>query len=96
VAGLGVLLVSFVQTPEQLGPISAMLNIVMGVIGGAFGTGALLPLGYLSLIYWGTDAFTKLAAGNNDILLNLAVLLLEGALLFGIGLFLFNRRVEVV
>jgi hypothetical protein len=47
------------------------------------------------MIYWGTDAFNKLAADNPDILLNLAVLIIEGLILFGVGLVLFNRRVEV-
>src|SRR5690606_26571738 len=95
VAGLGVLLMGLARTPAQVGPVGASLNILRGAVGGAFGFAPVLPVGYLSLIYWGTDAFNKLSLGNADILLNLAALLGGGALLFGIGLFLFNRRVEL-
>lgn len=95
VAGFGVLLTGIARTPEQVGPVGAIINIIMGAVGGAFGFAPVFPLAYLSFIYWGTDGFNKLAAGNLDIGLNLVVLLAAGALLFAVGLFLFNRRVEV-
>ncbi len=96
VAGFGILLTSLVQTPEQAGPIGAVFNLVMAVTGGAFGGLPMFPVAYTSLIYWGTDAFQKLAAGNNDVLLNLGVLMAMGIVLFAVGVFLFDRRVEVM
>src|SRR5690606_26543616 len=66
VAGLGVLLMGLARTPEQVGPVGAILNILMGAVGGAFGFAAVLPVGYLSLIYWGTDAFNKLSLAKAD------------------------------
>ena len=95
VAGLGVLLMGLARTPEQVGPVGAILNILMGAVGGAFGFMPVFPVAYLSLIYWGTDAFTKLSAGNNDIGINLLALLIGGSVFFAVGLFLFNRRVEL-
>ena len=95
VSGLGVLLTGIARTPEQVGPIGAVINIIMAVLGGAFGFAVGAPLAYLSMIYWGTDAFQKLSAGSGDIALNVAVLLAQGGIMFAVGLFLFNRRVEV-
>ncbi|MBZ0300817.1 MAG: ABC-2 transporter permease [Anaerolineae bacterium] len=95
VSGLGVLLMGLAQTPEQVGPVGAVLNIVMGAVGGAFGFPPVIPISYLSLIYWGTDAFGKLAVGSTDIGLNLLALVAAGVVLYGVGLFLFNRRVEL-
>ena len=95
VGGLGVLLTGLARTPEQVGPIGAIINIVMGVFGGAFGSPPVFPPAYLSLIYWGTDAFNKLANGNLEIGLNLLVLVAVGILFFAVGLFLFNRRIEI-
>jgi ABC-2 type transport system permease protein len=95
VAGLGVLLMALAKTPEQAGPIGAVLNIIMGAVGGGFGFPPVVPVAYLSIVYWGTDTFSKLSLGSTDIGLNLLALLLFGGLLFGVGLYLFNRRVEI-
>jgi ABC-2 type transport system permease protein len=95
VAGLGVLLTGLARTPEQVGLVGAILNIVMGAVGGGFGFPPVFPLAYLSLIYWGTDAFSKLSRGNLDIVPNLLALGVGGAILFAVGLFLFNRRVAL-
>ena len=95
VAGLGVLLMALAQTPEQVGPIGAVINIVMGAVGGGFGFPPVAPLSYLSIVYWGTDAFSKLSLGSADIGFNLLALLVFGGLLFGVGLYLFNRRIEI-
>jgi ABC-type transport system involved in multi-copper enzyme maturation permease subunit len=95
VAGFGVLLTGLARTPEQVGPISAVVNIGLAAISGAFGFAPVLPLAYVSMIYWGTDAYSKLAAGNADILLNMVVLAGQGVLLFIVGLWLFNRRIEI-
>lgn len=96
VSGLGVLLTSLARTPEQVGPIGAVINIVMALTGGGFGVPPILPLAYISFIYWGTDAFFKLAANDSDIWLNMAVLMIYGLVMFGVGSVLFSRRVEVI
>lgn len=95
VSGLGVLLTGLARTPEQVGLVGAILNIIMGVLGGAFGFAVGAPLSYLSMIYWGTDAFQKLASGSGDIALNVVVLLAQGVVMFALGLFLFNRRIQL-
>ncbi|MEQ8672149.1 MAG: ABC transporter permease [Aggregatilineales bacterium] len=95
VAGLGVLLSGIVRTPEQMGSVGAIVNIVLGVAGGVFFSPLPSPIREMSFIYWGVDAFTKLSENNPDILINLFALLVQGTLFFVIGLFLFNRRVEI-
>ncbi|MFN8372387.1 MAG: ABC transporter permease [Anaerolineae bacterium] len=99
VAGLGVLLVSIARTPEMANTMGSVINITMAVLGGAFfsvsAIPALQPLTALSLVHWGTDAFTKLAQGNPDIGLNIAVMLVQGVVMFLAGFWLFNRRFNV-
>lgn len=95
VAGLGVMIVGAVRTPEQVSAFGIIFNMVMGLVGGAFGFPAMLPVGYISPIYWGVDGFTKLSRGNTAIGLNIGVLLVIGAILFAIGTWLFNRRLDI-
>ncbi len=95
VSGLGVLLIAFVQRPEQVGPVGSIINILLAMLGGAFGFSVPEPIARVSLVYWATDAMAKLGVGNLDVTLNALALALQGALLFGIGLWLFRRRVEV-
>ena len=79
---------------EQANIVGSVLNIALGVLGGAFGFQLPSSIAQVSLIYWARDAFDKLAAGRGDISLNILVLFVEGAVLFLIGLVLFNRRFE--
>ena len=95
VSGLGVLLIAFVQRAEQVGPVGSIINILLAMLGGAFGFSVPEPIARVSLVYWATDAMAKLGAGNLDVALNALALALQGALLFGVGLWLFRRRVEV-
>lgn len=95
VAGLGVMIVGAVRTPEQVAAFGMVFNMIMGILGGAFGFPAPLPLGYVSPIYWGVDGFSKLARGNAAIGLNIVVLLVMGSVLFAIGTWLFNRRLDI-
>ena len=95
VSGLGVLLIAFVQRPEQVGPVGSIINVLLTMLGGGFGFSVPEPIARVSLVYWATDAMAKLGAGNLDVALNALALALQGALLFGVGLWLFRRRVEV-
>jgi ABC-2 type transport system permease protein len=94
VSGLGMFLAGVLKGIEQANIVGSVLNIALGVLGGAFGFQLPRSIAQVSLIYWARDAFDKLAAGRGDISLNILVLFVEGAVLFLIGLVLFNRRFE--
>ena len=95
VSGLGVFLAGLLKDMEQALTIRQVLTMALGVLGGTFGFQLPRSVAQFSLVYWGRDAFDLLAAGHGDIWLNLLVLFVEGAVLFGIGLFFFNRKFEV-
>ncbi len=95
VAGLGVLIVGIARTQEQVSSFGMIFNMLMGIVGGAFGFPAVLPFGYISPIYWGVDGFNRLARGNAAIGLHVVVLLAGGLALFALGSALFNRRLDV-
>jgi ABC-type Na+ efflux pump permease subunit len=95
VTGLGTFLAGIAKTPEQGATIGQLLNFALAILGGAFGFQLSENLSRFSLIYWGTNAFQKLAANQYDIGLNLLVLLAHGVILFGIGFWLFNRRLDI-
>lgn len=97
VSGLGMLLVGVIRTPEQVNTISPVINIAMAALGGSFGFALPQAVSQFSLIYWGTQAFHQIASGaaTGDIVLHLLVLVAQGAVMFGIGLVLFNRRFEM-
>jgi ABC-type transport system involved in multi-copper enzyme maturation permease subunit len=95
VSGLGMLLAGVLKGIEQANIVGSVLNIALGVLGGAFGFQLPRSVAQYSLIYWARDAFDTLAAGRGDISMNILVLFAEGALMFAIGLFLFNRKFEV-
>ncbi|MBI1257731.1 MAG: ABC transporter permease subunit [Chloroflexi bacterium] len=99
-AGLGTVVAALVRTPEQGNVIGGVISLVMGVFGGAFFNTAIFPdflksLSHLTITYWGTDAFTRLAQNQTDIGQNLAVLFVMGIVLFVAGLTIFNRRLSV-
>jgi linearmycin/streptolysin S transport system permease protein len=99
-AGLATLVASLVRTPEQGNVIGGVVTIAMGIFGGAFfGTSVLpsfiQPFTHLTLVFWGTDAFTKLAQNQTDIGANLLALLAMGVVLFVAGLAIFNRRLSI-
>jgi ABC-2 type transport system permease protein len=95
VSGLGVFLAGLLKDMEQAVTIRQVLTMTLGVLGGTFGFQLPRSVAQFSLVYWGRDAFDTLAAGHGEIWLNLLVLFVEGAVLFGIGLFFFNRKFEV-
>jgi ABC-2 type transport system permease protein len=95
VSGLGMLLAGILKGVEQASVVGSVLNIALGVLGGAFGFQLPRTVAGFSLIYWAREAFEILAAGRGDVTLNILVLFAEGAVLFVVGLFLFNRKIEV-
>ena len=92
VSGLGILLAGVLKGIEQANIVGSVLNIALGVLGGAFGFQLPRSVAQVSLIYWARDAFDTLAAGRGDVSLNILVLFAEGIVMFVIGLFLFSRR----
>ena len=95
VSGLGVFVVGLARTPEQVVLFGPMINITLAVLGGAFGFALPDQAAQFSLIYWGVDAFVKLANAQTDIVLNLLVLFAQGIVLFLLGAWLFKRRLNL-
>lgn len=96
VSGLGVLIVGLARTPDQVRLIGPLITTIFGALGGSFAF--FLPRGVaqLSPIWWGTEALRKLAAGEFDIGLHVAVLLGVGLLFATVGTFFFRRRMELI
>jgi len=95
VSGFGMFLAGVIKGIEQASVVGSVLNIALGVLGGAFGFQLPRSVAMVSLIYWARDALDTLAAGRGDVSLNILVLFVQGVVLFLIGLFLFNRKFEV-
>lgn len=97
--GWGMLITALVKTPGQASSFGSAVMLIFGILGGSFFDISQLP-GWFRVFSritpnaWGLDGFTALAAGGGlvDIMPNIAGLLVMGALLFGISLFLFIRR----
>jgi ABC-type transport system involved in multi-copper enzyme maturation permease subunit len=95
VSGLGMLMAGIIKSPEQAQVFSSVLNIGLAVLGGAFGFSLPQSISQFSLVYWGRNAFDMLAVGQSDIGLNVMVLIVQGLVMFAIGIVLFNRRFEL-
>jgi ABC-type Na+ efflux pump permease subunit len=93
-SGVGVLLIGLARTPEQGQTFGSVVNLALAFLGGAFGAQFPQSLAQFSMIYWSTDAFRKLSNYQTDIGLNLVVLLVQGVIIFAIGFWLFNRRLD--
>jgi ABC-type multidrug transport system permease subunit len=93
--GLGTLLAGIARTPEQSAIIAQLINLAMAFLGGAFGFQLPESIARFSLLYWGTNAFQKLASNQTDIWLNVLVLSAFGVVLFSIGFWFFNRRLDI-
>lgn len=98
-AGVGMIAAAVGRTAEQGQIIGSVIGILMGILGGAFFDLAALGdfeiLTRLSIVRWGSEGFTRLAAGQGDILVNVVVLTLLGAAFFGISLYAFYRRQDI-
>ena len=95
VSGLGVFLVGLARTPEQVVLFGPLVNISLAILGGAFAFSLPDQIAQFSLIYWGVDAFSKLANAQTDIGLNMVVLFAQGLVLFLLGAWLFKRRLNL-
>ncbi len=95
VSGIGVLIVGVARTPEQVQIVGPLVNTLLGMLGGSFGFSLPPSLSKLSLIYWGTSAFEKLASGQADIGINLLMLALQGLFFFVVGSWFFRRRLNL-
>ena len=95
VTGLGVFVVGLARTPEQVQIFAPMINIALAVLGGAFGFTLPDQVAKLSMIYWGVEAFIKLANAQTDVAVNLLTLFAQGIALFLLGAWLFKRRMNL-
>jgi ABC-type Na+ efflux pump permease subunit len=95
VSGVGMFMASIASTPEQGQVFMPVISIALAALGGAFGFALPRAVAMFSLIYWGRDAFERLAAGQGGIGLHVLVLAVQGIVLFIIGIVLFNRRFKV-
>ena len=95
VSGLGMFLAGILKGVEQANVVGSVLNIALGVLGGAFGFQLPQAISQFSFIFWGRQAFEILASGHGSASINILVLFVEGIVLFFIGLFLFNRKFEI-
>ena len=66
VSGLGMLLAGVLKGIEQANIVGSVLNIALGVLGGAFGFQLPRSVAQVSLIYWARNAFDILASGRGD------------------------------
>jgi hypothetical protein len=94
VSGVAVFIAGIARNRVQAQAIGTIVTMLLALLGGAFG----FQLGaaqQLSLVYWGVDGFRTLSESSGAIGLHLAVLLAQGVILFAVGSWLFNRRIEV-
>lgn len=94
VTGIGAIVAAAAKTPEAAQTIGTVISMAMAVAGGAFGFSVPMPIPYLSVVYWGTDAFTELAMNRTGYGIPVLVLLAAGIATFSLALWLFNRRLS--
>ncbi len=98
-SGIGTIVAALVKTPEQGNIIGGVISLAFGVLGGAFfsvdGIPGIREFRVITPNYWGVDAFTKLAQGDQNIGLNLLVMVGIGVVFFALGVIIFNRRLNV-
>jgi ABC-2 type transport system permease protein len=99
--GFGTLIAALSRTRQQANVIVNAIMILMGIAGGTFfaSTSSRPPMGLLSQLtvnYWANNAFSTLAQTGDltAVLPNLAALLAVFVVGFGIGVYLFSRRLE--
>jgi len=98
-AGLGVLLISFVKTSRQAGPVMGGALTALGMLGGLFTANITMPEAFNRLATftpqgWVVRGWKIVLNGQpaTDLLLPLLVMLVVGVIMFMIGAFRFHRR----
>jgi hypothetical protein len=92
---VGVLIVGLADSPEQVQLIGPIATLLLGALGGIFGTLASPAVARFAPTWWGIDALHKLAAQQLDIGPNLLVLFGVGGLFAVVGTYFFRRRMEL-
>ena len=97
--GIGTAIAGFAKTYAQAANYGRALLTLMGVVGGVFFPIDLFPdrvriLSRVTLHYWAMDGYVTLATGGlaSDIVWNVVVLVIMGALFFGAGTWFLQRR----
>ena len=98
-AGFGVMLVSFIKTTRQAGPVVGGVLSTTGMLGGLFTTAVAMPAAFDTLTLampqgWALRGW-KLAldgAGAGDVVSPVLVMLAMGIVFFAIGVFNFRKR----
>jgi ABC-type multidrug transport system permease subunit len=98
--GVGTLIAGVAKDRVQAAVLINAVMIVMGIAGGTFfasstGSPPLGPISLLTLNWWATEGFMKLAQTNVVPLQNVAALLIIFAVGFGLGLVLFRRHLDI-
>ncbi len=98
-SGLGVLLISFVKTSRQAGPVLGGALTAMGMLGGLFTANIAMPEAFNKLAVltpqgWVVRGWKTVLNGQplTDLLIPLLVMLTIGVVMFAIGAFRFNKR----
>ncbi|MCU0476675.1 MAG: ABC transporter permease [Anaerolineae bacterium] len=92
--GIGAITAAAARNSEQAATFGSIIAIFSAVLGGAFGFQLGGGLQNLSIVYWGSNAYTLLANNNTDVWLNALVLTVFGAVTFAIGFIIFARRLR--
>jgi ABC-type multidrug transport system permease subunit len=97
--GLGVLLIAFVKTSKQGGPVLGGGLTALGMLGGLFTTGASMPESFKMLANftpqgWVLKAWRIVMDGQpmSDMILPFVALLVIGIVMFSIGALMFRKR----
>jgi ABC-2 type transport system permease protein len=100
--GVGAILAGFARTFEQAANLGSVVMIIMGLMAGTFFQidglpGFLQMLSRLTFHYWGKDGYEQLSQGSTvvDIMPEIGALLLMAVVTFGIGIWLFRRRLDI-
>jgi ABC-2 type transport system permease protein len=96
--GFGTMIASFARTRQQATVYVSALMTVLGLVGGTFfPSGNLGILSKITVNYWATNAYQTLAQTSDlsAVLPNMLALLVMFVVCFGIGVTLFNRRLDV-
>jgi len=97
---LGMLLVAVIKSRKQIHPITTLIVLGTSAIGGSWFPLFLMPkwvqqAARVTLVAWAMEGYNRLMlfdAGLNDVWPNIGVLLLYGAVCFGVGLRLFRFK----